>query len=64
MLALYDDLNFRTGSGGFILKVNGSSYTQSYTVSVVFNGFLGELRGTFNTFPDFFVQAFKIVVDS
>ena len=23
-----------------------------------------KLRGTFNTFPDFFVQAFKIVVDS
>ena len=24
----------------------------------------GKLRGVFNKFPDFFVQAFKIVVDS
>ncbi len=24
----------------------------------------GKIRGTFNKFPDFFVQAFKIVVDT
>ena len=24
----------------------------------------GKIRGAFNKFPDFFVQAFKIVVDS
>ena len=26
--------------------------------------FTEEIRGAFNKFPDFFVQAFKIVVDS
>ena len=28
------------------------------------DGCLGHIRGAFNKFPDFFVQAFKIVVDS
>ena len=35
-------------------------------INPVFNGIISRcnVRGTFNKFPDFFVQAFKIVVDS
>ena len=33
-------------------------------LNCIFDQMLMNLRGAFNRFPDFFVQAFKIVVDS
>ena len=38
--------------------------TQSFIYTLRKKSNLKKLRGAFNKFPDFFVQAFKIVVDS
>ena len=49
----------------FIMTKNRKSMGCS-RLSIAYCADSGEqvIRGAFNTFPDFFVQAFKIVIDS
>ena len=39
-------------------------YIYVYTYTYIYIDICGYIRGTFNKFPDVFVRAFKIIVDS
>ena len=45
-------------------KKSAQAHIKMLSRKCVYKSYLFDISGAFNTFPDFFVQAFKIVVDS